>query len=60
MDLKSGLSIGIHFGTFRLGAESIDQPVIDLKKALSERKIPEKDFIFLKEGQTKIYNFIDL
>lgn len=54
-DIKSKQSVGIHYGTFQLTAEAIDQPVIDLKVALKESGIGEDKFVALGEGQTKIY-----
>ena len=36
-DLGSRRSIGMHFGTFQLSAEAIDQPVRDLDRARRER-----------------------
>lgn len=53
-DLKAKTSIGIHFGTFQLSDEGIDDPVIDLHKAL--KNAPEVDFITLQVGETKTYN----
>lgn len=47
-------SIGIHFGTFQLSDESIDDPVIDLKKALKKFNISDEEFIILDQGQTFI------
>lgn len=55
-DLQSKLSIGMHFGTFQLSAEGIDQPLIDLHAAKAKYKIPEHEFITLKEGETRIFN----
>jgi L-ascorbate metabolism protein UlaG (beta-lactamase superfamily) len=46
----------IHFGTFQLTEEKIDQPVIDLKAALQAKGLPEKSFITLAEGQTQVYS----
>jgi hypothetical protein len=43
----------MHFGTFQLTTEAIDQPPADLKRALSESGIPEVDFV--DEGETRIY-----
>jgi Beta-lactamase superfamily domain len=40
-DLGSKQSIGMHFGTFQLTAEAIDQPLSDLKRARAENGIPE-------------------
>jgi L-ascorbate metabolism protein UlaG (beta-lactamase superfamily) len=54
-DLRSRQSIGMHFGTFQLTAEAIDQPQADLKRALSESGIPESEFVTLHEGETRIY-----
>jgi L-ascorbate metabolism protein UlaG (beta-lactamase superfamily) len=54
-DLGSKQSIGMHFGTFQLTTESIDQPRKDLTRALSEASIPETEFITLDEGETRIY-----
>ncbi|MBL7544481.1 MAG: MBL fold metallo-hydrolase [Bdellovibrionaceae bacterium] len=53
IDLSPTLSVGIHFGTFPLTDEGIDDPVLDLEKAKSVEKID--NFIVLKEGQTGIY-----
>ncbi len=51
-DLKSQHSIGIHFGTFQLTFEAIDQPVIDLKQALATQGISLEDFSVLRPGDT--------
>jgi L-ascorbate metabolism protein UlaG (beta-lactamase superfamily) len=54
-DLGSKQSIGMHFGTFQLTAEAIDQPQADLARALSESGIPESEFVTLHEGETRIF-----
>ena len=54
-DLDSKQSIGMHFGTFQLTAEAIDQPQADLKRALSEGGVSESEFVTLHEGETRIY-----
>jgi L-ascorbate metabolism protein UlaG (beta-lactamase superfamily) len=54
-DLGSRQSIGMHFGTFQLSAEAIDQPQADLARALRESGIPESEFVTLQEGETRIY-----
>jgi L-ascorbate metabolism protein UlaG (beta-lactamase superfamily) len=54
-DLGSKQSIGMHFGTFQLTAEAIDQPRKDLTRALSEASIRETEFVTLEEGETRIY-----
>jgi len=55
LDLGSKHSIGMHFGTFQLSSEAIDQPQVDLKVALAEAHIPEAEFVTLPEGETHIY-----
>ncbi|HSI44329.1 MAG TPA: MBL fold metallo-hydrolase [Methylotenera sp.] len=57
LDLKSKRSIGIHFGTFQLTEEKIDQPVIDLQIAMTSRGLNNDDFNTLKEGQTEKFVF---
>lgn len=52
IDLSPHRSIGIHFGTFPLTDEGIDEPVIDLQKAKAAAGVT--NFDVLKEGETKI------
>lgn len=52
-DLAPKRSVGIHFGTFPLTDEGIEQPVIDLEKAKKTANI--NNFDVLKEGETKIF-----
>ena len=54
-DLGAKHSIGMHFGTFQLSAEAIDQPLHDLARALREQGIPESTFVTLEVGETRIY-----
>jgi len=54
-DLDSKKSIGMHFGTFQLSTEAIDQPLIDLKAAVAAAHVPEGEFITIPEGETRIY-----
>jgi L-ascorbate metabolism protein UlaG (beta-lactamase superfamily) len=56
LDLESSLSLGIHFGTFRLADEAIDDPVIHLKKSLADNNLSEKVFIAPEHGQTIHYS----
>jgi L-ascorbate metabolism protein UlaG (beta-lactamase superfamily) len=50
-DLKSKLSIGMHFGTFQLTDEGIDDPVIDLKSALNKHHL--RAFDVMEFGETR-------
>lgn len=54
-DLGSKLSIGMHYGTFQLASEGVDQPLIDLDIALEKEKIPKSTFITMLEGETRTY-----
>src|SRR5476649_754089 len=54
-DLGSKQSIGMHFGTFQLTTDAIDQPQADLRRALSECGISESEFVTLDEGETRIF-----
>jgi L-ascorbate metabolism protein UlaG (beta-lactamase superfamily) len=50
IDLGRPLSIAMHFGTFRLTAEGIDDPVADLAVALDQQGIPRERFRVLDVG----------
>ncbi len=52
LDLKSRRSIGMHFGTFQLTDERIEEPVTALRENLVKAKIPENLFAAPKNGQT--------
>jgi L-ascorbate metabolism protein UlaG (beta-lactamase superfamily) len=52
LDLHSKLSVGIHFGTFRLTDEGIDDPIHELKIALVKAQINPLSFIAPSLGQT--------
>lgn len=53
-DLGAKTSIGIHFGTWQMSDEGIDQPEQDLTIALKEKN-PINPFLTLKHGQTYIF-----
>ncbi|RAP36808.1 hypothetical protein B1207_08400 [Legionella quinlivanii] len=50
LDLGSHRSIGIHWGTFQLGAEDFNQPVNDLALARKKYGLTEKQFFVIREG----------
>lgn len=54
-DLKSNQSIGMHFGTFQLTDEGINDPIYDLKDALKKNNLSQEEFITLGVGQTKLF-----
>lgn len=54
-DLRAKQSIAMHYGTFQMSAEAMDQPIIDLQKARKNEGITPQEFITLHEGETKLY-----
>ena len=50
-DLGAKQNIGIHFGTFRLSDEGIDDPIYELERAVYEHDL-EAPFVAPKNGQT--------
>lgn len=56
LDLHSKQSIAIHFNTFQLTAEAIDQPEKDLMQALMQQQIDAASFLVIKEGQTQHFS----
>ena len=52
-DLRSDLSLGMHFNTFQLTYEAIDQPELDLAAALRQAGVPAEDFVTIKPGESR-------
>lgn len=55
-DLNSQFSIGMHFGTFRLTNEGIDDPIHDLSAALIKHSVDKKKFVAPQFGETFTFN----
>lgn len=53
-DIRSRKSVAIHWGTFILTDEPLDEPSQRLKKALSDQKLPQDEFMVLKHGETVV------
>jgi N-acyl-phosphatidylethanolamine-hydrolysing phospholipase D len=51
-EVGSKLSIGCHWGTFKLSSESLDRPPFDLYCALQKEKMDAKHFRVLQPGQS--------
>jgi L-ascorbate metabolism protein UlaG (beta-lactamase superfamily) len=51
-DLQSQFSVATHFGTFQLTDEGIDEPVLELKRALAVAGVAPDKFVERKNGQT--------
>jgi L-ascorbate metabolism protein UlaG (beta-lactamase superfamily) len=54
LDVAATVSIGMHFGTFQLTDEAIDEPLDALDRALDERGIPDDAFRTLDFGETLV------
>jgi L-ascorbate metabolism protein UlaG (beta-lactamase superfamily) len=52
LDLEAAQSIGMHFGTFQLTTEGIDDPVNALAGALRERNVPASRFRAIGFGES--------
>jgi L-ascorbate metabolism protein UlaG (beta-lactamase superfamily) len=52
VDLESRESIAMHFGTFQLTTEGIDEPLRALERAREERQIPDAAFRALQFGES--------
>jgi N-acyl-phosphatidylethanolamine-hydrolysing phospholipase D len=51
-DLGARLSVGIHWGTFQLTDEPLDQAVADLAAAREKLGVAGREFVTLRHGQT--------
>jgi len=52
--LNSRQSVAIHYGTFQLTYEKIDQPVMDLATELAEQNVDENEFWVFDVGETRL------
>ncbi|XGC80011.1 MBL fold metallo-hydrolase [Bdellovibrio bacteriovorus] len=55
LDVKAKLSIGGHWGTFRLSDETMVAPVQDLEKALVQKNVKPSEFRVMKHGEILVY-----
>ena len=52
LDVRSKKSVAIHWGTFILTDEPLDEPPVRLEKALREKSLSSEEFLVLKHGET--------
>ena len=52
LDLGARRSLGMHWGTFQLTPEGVDEPVRELTKALQERGVPMEQFRPAEAGES--------
>ncbi|MDD0839439.1 MBL fold metallo-hydrolase [Curvibacter sp. HBC61] len=53
LDLGAKRSVGVHWGTFLLSDEALDQPPLDLAQARQARGLREADFGVMALGETR-------
>jgi N-acyl-phosphatidylethanolamine-hydrolysing phospholipase D len=53
-DLRAKRSVGIHWGTFELSDESLDQPPLDLALAARAQGLADGDFSVMALGETRV------
>ena len=59
LDVNAQEAIGVHWGTFALTDEPLDQPPRDLTAALTARGLPLDRFRVLRHGETRRYGLPD-
>jgi L-ascorbate metabolism protein UlaG (beta-lactamase superfamily) len=59
LDLKAEMFVPIHWGTFELADEPLDEPPQFLRDEIKRRELDENDFIILKHGETRILKQIE-
>lgn len=52
LDLHARRSIGVHWSTFELTDEPLDQPIDDLARALAKYSVKPGEFMLLRHGET--------
>jgi L-ascorbate metabolism protein UlaG (beta-lactamase superfamily) len=55
LDLRATFSIGMHFGTFQLTKEGIDEPLRALDEARRARSVPSSAFRALRFGESAVF-----
>jgi L-ascorbate metabolism protein UlaG (beta-lactamase superfamily) len=54
LDVKSKLSMGVHWGTFRLCDDAIDAPIDGLPQARKKLGVPDEAFVLFALGETRV------
>ena len=52
VDLEAKKAVAMHWGTFVLSQEPVDEPINEIKSNLKNQGIKESNFLILKHGET--------
>lgn len=55
LDVRAAKAVGIHWGTFPLADESLDDPPRELAAAVAARGLPAERFTVMQHGETRRY-----
>ena len=55
-DIGAQQAVGIHWGTFPLTDEALDQPIADLASALKAADVPAERFLLFRHGETRVWD----
>ena len=58
-DINTRYSVGIHWGTFILTDEPVEEPPKRLLVALEKAGISREKFFVLEHGETKVMDFLE-
>ena len=54
VDLRARYSVGMHWGTFRLTDERLDEPPLMLAQSLARAGVPDTEFFLMRHGETRL------
>ena len=57
LDIKSRYSVAMHWGTFILTDEPLDEPPVKLAEAREKYQVPAEEFEVYRHGETRFFDF---
>jgi L-ascorbate metabolism protein UlaG (beta-lactamase superfamily) len=57
-DIHSLYSVGMHWGTFMLTDEPLDEPPLKLAAALQQAKVPANEFEVFRHGESRFLDHL--